>query len=75
HRIFLADLETGREKQISFGPGNDEDPNFAPDSYFIAFSSNRSGKYELYLTTRNGDSPVMIPTGPGHATAPAWGIE
>jgi TolB protein len=75
HRVFLSDLDTGRERQISFGPGNDEDPSFAPDGYFIAFSSSRSGSYKLYLTTRNGDSPVLIPTGDSHATAPAWGID
>ncbi len=75
HRIFLMDLATERERQISFGPGNDEDPSFAPDGYFLAFSSSRSGVYNLYLTTRNADPPVRIPTGEGHATAPAWGLE
>ncbi|MFW5730311.1 MAG: TolB family protein, partial [Desulfonatronovibrionaceae bacterium] len=68
------ELETGREKQISFGPGNDEDPTFAPDGYFIAFSSSRSEEYQLYITTRNADEPIRIPTGRGRATSPAWGV-
>jgi TolB protein len=72
HRIFLHDLETGREKQLTFGPGNDEYPAFGPDGYFVAFASSRSGEYKLYLTTRHGDTPKRISTGPGQAFAPAW---
>ena len=44
----MQDLTTGTEQQISFGPGNDVLPSFAPDSYFIAFTSNRSGPNQIY---------------------------
>lgn len=72
HRIFVHDLETGIERQVTFGPGFDEEPTFGPEGYFIAFSSSRSGVYKLYLTTRHGDEPVMLQTGPGEARAPSW---
>jgi len=72
-RIFLMDLVTGVERQLSFGPGYDENAAFAPDSYFIAFSSTRSGSQQLYLTTRHGEEPIPIPTG-GPAGFPAWGL-
>lgn len=72
HRIFVHDLDSGLERQITFGPGWDEDPAFGPDGYFVAFTSSRSGGYKLYLTTRNGDDPILIPTGSGEATMPAW---
>ena len=61
----MQDLTTGTEQQISFGPGNDVLPSFAPDSYFIAFTSNRSGPNQIYLTTRHGGS--------GDASFPRWG--
>jgi TolB protein len=48
-------------------------PSFAPDSYFIAFASNRSGKYKVYLTTRHGGTPKMVDTGSHDASFPAWG--
>lgn len=73
HKIFLHDTRTGMEKQLTHGPGNDEDPAFGPDGYFVAFSSDRGGKgYRIYLTTRHGDTPRLIPTGEGSATMPAW---
>lgn len=72
HRIFVHDLQTGVERQITFGPGFDEEPTFGPEGYFIAFSSSRGGSYKLYLTTRHGDEPVMLQTGPGEARAPSW---
>jgi TolB protein len=74
HRIFVHDLRTGKEQQITFGPGSDEQPEFAPDSYFIAFTSTRSGKRQIYLTTRHGAEPKLIPTGKGDAAFPSWGF-
>lgn len=74
HRIFVHDLRTGREQQITFGPGSDEQPEFAPDSYFVAFTSTRAGKRQIYLTTRHGAEPKLIPTGKGDAAFPSWGF-
>ncbi len=71
-RIYLLDLRSGQEQQISFGPGSDEQPDFAPDGYFVAFMSTRDGGKQIYLTTRHGAEPVKLPTGGG--SFPAWGL-
>lgn len=73
HKLFLVDLASGYERQLTFGPGSDEDPTWSPDGYFIAFSSDRTGPNQIYLTTKHGDEPILIPTGPGVSTSPAWG--
>lgn len=72
HRIIVYDRQKNTERQVSFGPGNDEDPAWGPDSYFLAFSSDRSGIYQLYITTRHADEAQRISTGEGAATSPAW---
>jgi len=72
-RIFVHDMVTGLDQQVSFGPGSDEQPAFAPDSYFVAFTSTRSGKQQVYLTTRHGGEAKHLPTGPGNAAFPRWG--
>jgi len=72
HRIIVYDRQKETERQVSFGPGNDEDPSWGPDSYFLAFASDRTGQYQLYVTTRHADEARKIPTGQGAATSPAW---
>ncbi len=72
HRTYLIDLSTGNERQITFGPGSDENPTFSPDSYFIAFASTRNGASKIFVTTIHGDTPSPVQTGPGAARMPAW---
>ena len=72
-RIFVHDMVTGLDQQVSYGPGSDEQPAFAPDSYFVAFTSTRSGKQQIYLTTRHGGPAKHLPTGSGNAAFPRWG--
>jgi TolB protein len=74
-RIFVQNLHNGMERQITFGPGSDEQPAFAPDSYFIAFTSSRmGGPRRIYLTTRHGAEPKPLSSGGGDASFPRWGI-
>ncbi len=72
HRIVLCDLDTLEEKIITTGPGNDEHPCWGPDDYFIAFLSNRRGKYKIYITTKDGTSPVLVDTGEEEVGSIAW---
>jgi len=72
-KVFVMDLATGQETQVTSGGGSDENPSFSPDGYFIAFSSTRSGQKKIFVTTRHGAPPVMIPTGDGAAYMPSWG--
>lgn len=73
NRIFVQDMVTGLERQITFGPGDDEQPSFCGDSYFIAFTSNRSGSNKIYLITRHGGDAKLLPTGGGESSFPRWG--
>ncbi|MDE7469367.1 MAG: hypothetical protein K2M30_03665 [Desulfovibrionaceae bacterium] len=73
-RIFVYDIETKKNKQVTFGPRDDDTPEFAPDSYFIAFISTRSGKAQLYLTTREGTGAVLIPARGNNLSDPTWGL-
>ena len=74
HRIFVQDMLTGMERQVTFGPGSDEQPAFCADSYFIAFSSSRGGARGVYLITRHGGDAKRVPTGGGNASFPRWGM-
>ncbi|MGL4721767.1 MAG: hypothetical protein ACRCV3_00500 [Desulfovibrionaceae bacterium] len=74
-RIYLYDTTTKRTRQITFGPGDDDTPAFAPDSYFIAFVSTRNKKSQLFLTTRQGTPAIVMP-GKGNQLVldPTWSL-
>jgi WD40-like Beta Propeller Repeat. len=43
HRIFVQDMLTGMERQVTFGPGSDEQPAFVRTATLSHFSSSRGG--------------------------------
>jgi len=65
------DLETGRP--LVAGPGNDEDPHITPDSRFVAYASNRTGRFEVFVVPYPGgpdESEWKVTTEGGRA--PRW---
>jgi Tol biopolymer transport system component len=52
--IWLIDLLRGTNSRFTFDPANDLYPVFSPDGKQIAFVSNRSGKFDLYIKAASG---------------------
>ena len=48
------------------------DPVWSPDSRRIAFASNRTGTWQIYLMDADGTDVSLLNTGAGDATEPAW---
>ena len=51
--------------------GNNGNPSFSPDSRFLVFSSNRSGRWQLYILPLTGGSPIRLDI-PGNSYSPYW---
>jgi Tol biopolymer transport system component len=47
--IFEMDAAGGNLKRLTAGPKFDGSPVYAPDGKKLAFESNRSGNYEIYV--------------------------
>ncbi|MEK6406563.1 MAG: S41 family peptidase [Acidobacteriota bacterium] len=47
--IFTAPTEEGDLRQITDSPARDKDPGYSPDGKWVAFTSDRSGREEIYL--------------------------
>jgi hypothetical protein len=45
---------------------------WSPDGRFIAYSSNRGGKFDIWVQQISGGDPVQITKGPGHNWQPDW---
>src|SRR4029453_9276336 len=48
------------------------DPVWSPDSRRIAFASNRTGTWQIYLMDADGTDVTLLTPGTGDATEPAW---
>jgi len=52
----------GVVRQITNGPGEDARPAWSPDGRWIYFSSDRSGRNEIWRVAPDGRDPVQITT-------------
>ena len=62
--VFTVPREKGAVRNLSRDPGSrDKDAAWSPDGKWIAFFSDRSGEYEIWLTDPMGkDKPVRLTT-------------
>ncbi|MBW2063972.1 MAG: Tol-Pal system beta propeller repeat protein TolB [Deltaproteobacteria bacterium] len=70
--IFTIDPENGKQKNLTRGAGSNEDPCWSPGGRYILFSSNREGRYHLFIMTGNGLNQKRIADLDGDQTAPSW---
>jgi TolB protein len=69
--IYIHDLGTGRNTQMTQDTGNNEKPSWAPDGRHIAFESSRTGSKQIWTMLLNGKNPRQLTT-TGNNTGPAW---
>jgi len=59
-------------RQISFGPGNDEEPSWSPDGRFLTFSSTKDGKKSIYIAAITSGKMLKLNGTKGQDMSPAW---
>ena len=68
-QLCTIDIATGRTTVLP-GPGNNESPCFSPDGSMIAFSSDRDGSPQIYVTDAEGHPRRLTSEGSNHS--PSW---
>jgi len=58
--------------RLTFGGGLQTDPALSPDGRFLAFASDRSGNFDIWVQPVAGGNPVQITNEPDADTQPAW---
>jgi Tol biopolymer transport system component/DNA-binding winged helix-turn-helix (wHTH) protein len=58
--------------RITFDDGLQTEATWSPDGRFIAYSSDRGGKFDVWVQQVSGGDPVQITKGPGHHWQPDW---
>ncbi len=72
--IFTVPVENGPIRNLTDSPGVHElNPEWSPDGKWIAYLSDRTGEYEVYLRPQKGGDEVRITTdGDCYRFGPVW---
>ncbi len=71
-QLWLYDVATRQEYQLTFGPANKENPSWAPDSLHLVYNTADAGDSELFLLDLHRLKPIKIELGEGEKRFPSW---
>jgi len=70
--IYIRNMETGREKRVTFNRTIDTSPCWSPNGKEIAFVSQRSGIPRVYIMDNEGANVRCITYDGTHFDSPSW---
>jgi len=71
--IYTIGVDGNNRVQVTQDPADDIDPAWSPDGTRIAFASNRTGSYQIYVVNADGSGLVQLSDEPQFQEfAPAW---
>lgn len=71
-RVYIYDLETGRQQSVGEFGGMTFAPRFSPDGSKIIMSLSKGGTSDLYSMDLRSRAPVRLTTSPSINTAPSY---
>jgi len=67
-QIWVIDMTTGIDKQVTQGPGNKENPTWAPNSLHLAYND----AHNIYMLNLHQLRPVQLTSGKSEKKYPSW---
>jgi len=58
--------------RLTYDTGLQSEPTWSPDGNMIAYSSDRSGNFDLWVQPVSEGNPVQVTTSPAHDWQPDW---
>ncbi len=69
--VFIANVDGSEMVRLTQDQGDNEDPTWSPDGRYLAFTSTRTGRSEIWISTANGRYQHAI-TESGGWSQPTW---
>ncbi len=70
--IWLVNTSSGAHRQFTAGKTQDTDPRWSPDGETLAFVSDRTGKPQIHLISRDGGEATQITDLDRGVSGPVW---
>jgi Tol biopolymer transport system component/DNA-binding winged helix-turn-helix (wHTH) protein len=58
--------------RVTFDPGLQIGATWSPDGRYLAFASNRGGKFDIWIQQISGGEPIQVTSGPAANWQPDW---
>jgi hypothetical protein len=58
--------------RLTFDDGLQTEPTWTPDARDVAYSSDRGGKFDIWVQQVSGGNPIQVTKGPGQNWQPDW---
>ncbi len=70
--IYSLDLDSGKNRRLTYSPAIDTEPDFSPTGRQIAFTSDRSGAPQIYTMDPEGTNVRRVSKEGSYNSSPAW---
>ena len=58
--------------RLTFDPGLQSEPTWSPDGKFVAYSSEQSGNFDIWIKPIGEGDPIQVTKSPAHDWQPDW---
>lgn len=70
--LYIKSTSGSTITEVTDGPGNDAQPECDPVGKRIAFASDRSGNWDIWVVGADGRNPIQITSNPMPELHPSW---
>jgi TolB protein len=72
HNLWAIGPGGSNARPLTSGQGDNQGATWAPDGRHLAFQSNRSGRWQVYMMLLDGMTTTQITSGAAESTSPSW---